>query len=555
MKKIISVFLAVLLTVCCLPLSSLAATIAVDQAYLDAAEGGAAVLGHVGENDDITEYRITTAIEFNSNFTNITVDKGASLTVAAGLTVPVNCELSIKGEAVFAGNVTVNGTLSVEAGAKLTIGGNTVINEGGRFVIKNKNSSVGSVLLDYNSALDVYGTLEVNGTLSSLAVNDNTGNLVIKAYQNTETGEWKFGKVLNPQNIGGNSTKENYHYYAEVVFDSLPELQYKNTNSGTVSVWNFNKNAAFGHYVSSAQYACSYNGSSYSDLNSADTVWNNIWNDGKFSRGMNAAKRTVNLNQYLYFKCELKGLDGSKEDIDRYDSSLIPFEFNNVSVENVQGVNKMLVTSAGVVRCSQKPHTDAEYKDNTIRYKSDSSETTEEYFLKMLKIYIPNGTGYEVYGINGETSGDGETVLLKYGKEFIFKVDIKKDYSNSLYEVYGINTYKWNDNRFSTPLAEVAMYPEVSSAESIKQNWTATDIDEYGMEQNIAVIRFCEGESGFWTKDSSGNYHIPAELMVRDCSIQVSGVAKNETLSFIAKILEMLRNVFNALKRFFHIEA
>lgn len=544
MKKIFSVILAALMLLCCLPAASVAAApVTVDEDYIyDNLSGSICTLAHNAEDGlNDTEYVLSGVFEIADY--QLTVAKGAKLTVNGSLTVKENSVFAVEGKAVFASgsSVIVEGSLRVNPDAELTVAGNATVEENGRMDIMSKQETTngtthtvnGVVLLDNGSELDVKGTLDVKGKLNSKVTDPSAkGDLVIKAYQDAVTGEWKFGKVLNSQNIGGNSSKQHYHYYAEVVFNALP--------SGFD--WSYNMPEANGHYVSSATYYSAYDGSPYAYLNS-DVSWQNIWASGLYNIGKTAQVVKLNLNQYVFFKFGLMGLDASGRTADRYDGTRIPFTFNDVSVKNTDGCNQLFVNGAGIIDCTwTKP-----WKAETVSYtmpENDTTHETEKYYLKNIKIYIPNGTGYEVYGKNGETSTDTETVLLKYGQEFMFKVNINEDYSKSVYDVYCVNAYQWSDDRFDASLEEKSDATDGIDPVILKDFWSS---------DTVTVIKFADGETGTCYKDSNGYYHISPELLTRDCSIAVNGVVKNETLSLVARILEMLRGFFRMIARFFNI--
>ena len=195
------------------------------------------------------------------------------------------------------------------------------------------------------------------------------------------------------------------------------------------------------------------------------------------------------LNQYVYIKADIKEpITG----IDKYDDALMNVYFNGVGIPYTQGSHHTLLTTSG-----------------DITY---SKWVKDDDFLNTFNIYLPTGEGYTVYGREGEQSADGETVKLKYGQSFSFKVEIDPEYDMSAYEVYIYNGYGWTDLDTSTLLKDIA--PAVP--------------DEYGY------------------------YHIGKETGIQgEYTIYVVGVMKNETLLMVGDILDMIRNIFEMITAFF----
>lgn len=197
-------------------------------------------------------------------------------------------------------------------------------------------------------------------------------------------------------------------------------------------------------------------------------------------------KAEVPINQYLYIKAEIVEPDPT---YDKFDDSLMNVYLNGVGVPYAQGTHHTLVTTSADV--------------------SYSSWINDEQFLNTFNIYLPTGEGYTVYGREGEQSADGETVKLKYGQHFSFKVEIDPEYDMSSYEVYVYNGYGWTNLDTSTLLKDIA--PAVP--------------DEYGY------------------------YHI--NEIKGEHTIYVVGVVKNETLLMVGDILDMVRNIFEMITEFF----
>lgn len=192
------------------------------------------------------------------------------------------------------------------------------------------------------------------------------------------------------------------------------------------------------------------------------------------------------LNQYIYIKADIVETDPP---FDKYDDALMNVYFNGVGVPFTQGSHHTLLTTSGDISYS--------------KWVKDSD------FLNTFNIYLPTGEGYTVYGREGEQSADGETVKLKYGQSFSFKVEIDPEYDMSSYEVYIYNGYGWTDLDTSTLLKDIA----------------PAQVDEYGY------------------------YHI--DEVKGEHTIYVVGVIKNDTLLMVGDILDMIRNVFEMISAFF----
>lgn len=224
-------------------------------------------------------------------------------------------------------------------------------------------------------------------------------------------------------------------------------------------------------------YGSSENGNIYEDQQGT-VVFNNVSAAG--------GSIMAPLNQYIYIKADIVEPDLT---YDKFDDSLMNVYFNGVGVPFTQGSHHTLLTTSG-----------------DITY---SKWTNDNDFLNTFNIYLPTGEGYTVYGREGEQSADGETVKLKYGQSFSFKVEIDPEYDMSAYEVYIYNGYGWTDLDTSTLLKDIA----------------PAKTDEYGY------------------------YHI--DEVKGEHTIYVVGVVKNETLLMVGDILDMIRNVFEMISAFF----
>ena len=192
------------------------------------------------------------------------------------------------------------------------------------------------------------------------------------------------------------------------------------------------------------------------------------------------------LNQYVYIKAEIVEPENG---YDKFDDALMNVYFNGVGVPFTQGSHHTLLTTSGDI--------------------SYSSWISDDAFLKTYNIYLPTGEGYTVYGREGEQSADGETVKLKYGQSFSFRVEIDPEFDMSAYEVYIYNGYGWANLDTSTLLKDIA----------------PAQPDDYGY------------------------YHI--DKIQGEHTIYVVGVVKNETILMVGDILDMVRNVFEMIKGFF----
>ncbi len=362
-----------------------------------------------------------------------------------------------------------------------------------------------TLYIDQGATLEVYGTLNAEGSVISRG-----GKLLLKL--DTEKGT--YGKLVQSEDghVGGNDPT---NYRAEVVFSN------KNLDEYTV----------YEHHIGNVKYTCSKNGSSYADVLAYDPGDDSNANDDPdYSDATPYAALNYNvptevlINQYLTFKMDILDEKGSNK---KYDANKLVFKFNDVNVKNAQNVNQVYVTTAGVISFA------------------GSKSWNEDTFLRTFRIYIPSGTGYSVYGINGEVSAETETVRLKYGTDFTFRVDIDSEYSRSETEreIYLINTYQFVPSRYSATLAEMA---------GAGSDWN--DVSFYDTEGKYpCVLKFkdSDGSDGKLFIDENGFCHIPGEYINCECSIAVTGVAKNETITFAAKIVNMLRSIVDQIRDFF----
>ena len=225
-------------------------------------------------------------------------------------------------------------------------------------------------------------------------------------------------------------------------------------------------------------YATSTNGNAYEDQQNPLSY---------IDIPVTGAKAYIPLNQYIYIKAHIIEPD-EKNDV-KFDDALMNVYANGVGVSYTQGAHIMKVGNAA-----------------DITY---GNWTTDDDFLSTYKIYLPSNKGYTVYGRNGEHSEIGETVYLKYGQSFSFKVEVEPEYDMSQYEVYIYNGYGWTDLDTDTLLKDVA----------------PAKPDQYGYYN----IDFVKG----------------------DTTVYVIGIVKNETITLVADILSMIRSIFETIKAFF----
>ncbi len=224
-------------------------------------------------------------------------------------------------------------------------------------------------------------------------------------------------------------------------------------------------------------YGVSATGDPYSDLQ-----------EGFKFESVNDTGETVYvpLNQYIYVKAAIKEPEPA---YDKFDDSLMKVYVNNVPQNYGQGSYCFKVVSS-----------------SNLSY---SPWTSDYDFLSTFEVLLQSGEGYTVYGREGEQSAPGETVKLKYGQTFAFKVELDPEYDMSVYEVYIYNGYGWTNLDPSQDLADI---------EPAKP-------DEYG----------------YYTIENVKGPH----------TIYVAGVVANETLLMVGNILDMVKNVFEMISAFF----
>ena len=225
-------------------------------------------------------------------------------------------------------------------------------------------------------------------------------------------------------------------------------------------------------------YATSESGNAYEDLTPGFT-YAKVSEDG--------ADIPMPLNRYLYIKADIIK-DGDLVNV-KYDDGLMKVFLNRVEVPYAAESHRTMLVSAGDITYSRW--------------------TSDDAFLKTYRITLPKGTGYTVYGRDGEE----DTAYIKFGKPFTFRVEIDEDYQMSgttmevyIYNGYGIVNYDHNDPSQGTVLAS--------------------------------------------TPDASGFYTIPA--VKNDYTVYVSMLSiPDEKVTQIGGILQTVRSIFEMIINFF----
>ena len=288
-------------------------------------------------------------------------------------------------------------------------------------------------------------TVEEGGSL----LIDNQGGVTIYP-----TGElYVDGTISNSSNIDNRGTA-----MAKITFPSLYECNLQ----GYLQV----------------SYACSYSGSAYDDITGGTISYAPVSDDG--------ASVYVPLNQYLYI---IAHIIEPVADRDKFDDSKMMVKLNGVEIPYTQGNHHTFLGTAG-----------------TISY---SNWTNDDDFLNTYKIDLPNKEGYKVVGREGEMGATDQTVYLKYGKPFSFRVDIDPAYDKSPYQVYIVSGYGW------------------------------TNMDTSTILQDLEPAQ----------PDSNGYYNIPS--VESDYTIFVMGVIENATVEKVGGIFEQVKSIFEMIRKFF----
>ncbi len=225
-------------------------------------------------------------------------------------------------------------------------------------------------------------------------------------------------------------------------------------------------------------YGITESGNAYEDQQE-DFVWNKLETVG--------GTFYCPINQTVHVKAEIIE---DEPPFDKYDDSKMTVFVNGIAAPYGQGSVNFAVTSSV-----------------NISYRAWNKD---DDFLRTFNVHLPTGEGYAVYGREGEQSTIGETVKLKYGQSFAFRVELDPEYDMSAYEVYIYDGYGW-----------LSLDPSNQDLSGI----VPAKPDKYG----YYVIDSVKGE----------------------LQIQVKGVVKNETILLVGNILDMVKNIFDMIAGFF----
>ena len=225
-------------------------------------------------------------------------------------------------------------------------------------------------------------------------------------------------------------------------------------------------------------YASSYSGSAYDDITGGTISYIPVSDDGE--------SIYAPINQYLYIVAHIIE---PVADRDKFDDATMKVFLNGVEVPYKQDNHSTFLGTAGKI--------------------SYSSWINDDDFLNTYKIDLPNKEGYQVVGREGEMGATDQTVYLKYGKPFSFRVDIDPAYDKSPYQVYIVSGYGWTNMDTSTILKDL---------EPAKP-------------------------------DANGYYTIPS--VESDYTIFVMGVIENATVEKVGGIFEQVKSIFEMIRKFF----
>lgn len=288
-------------------------------------------------------------------------------------------------------------------------------------------------------------TVEEGGSL----LIDNQGGVTIYP-----TGElYVDGTISNSSNIDSRGTA-----VAKITFPDLYECNLQ----GRIKV----------------SYAFSYSGSAYDDITGGTISYTPVSDDGE--------SIYAPLNQYLYIVAHIIE---PVADRDKFEDEKMKVFLNGVEVPFKQNNHSTFLGTAGKI--------------------SYSSWTNDDDFLKTYRIDLPSKEGYQVVGREGEAGSTDETVYIKYGKPFSFRVNIDTAYDKSPYQVYIVSGYGW------------------------------TNMDTSTILQDLEPAQ----------PDSNGLYTIPS--VESDYTVFVMGVIKNETVEKVGGIFEQVKSIFEMIRKFF----
>ena len=378
--------------------------------------------------------------------------------------------------------------------------------------------TAGSTLYVYGY-LDVKGTLIVNGYVTAI----NSGEVTAKCW--AEGSTYQCGKIVNSKNVCGNETETAKRYFAEVYFPSVAGYNGFNDPSHKLRVRYLasRTGSEYDYLLSDLYYEKLQSMPGDNDPREPKWYFADVYSSADYNSSTGVLR--VPLNQYLYVTFDfLAGGVPTK----KYDGDRMAILFNRAAILSEQGVCTRYIDSAGVI----------DFLPKVLVGTPGAAYTTwkDSYFLRQERIYIPTGEGYSTFGVNGEISADDQTVRLNYGDEFLFRLTIDEKYSDSVYSVYLVQSYRWNERNHEDTLENLA--DEIY-------------IDDNGNPQHF-VWKFENYKDGAQQKvfiDSYGIYHI-AEVD-DEYTIVVTGVASNDAISLSANIMDTIRNILNAIKQFF----
>ncbi len=270
------------------------------------------------------------------------------------------------------------------------------------------------------------------------------------------------------------------HEGGELIVEGNIQNADKITNRGrAVAKINFPSLEASGlNGIVNVSYANSYSGSAYDDVNEGSLSYTPVNPEGE--------SIYMPLNQYMYI---IAHIIEPQDNRDKFDDALMKVRLNGVEIPYTQNNHHTLLTVAGDITYSQW--------------------TNDNDFLKTYKIDLPSKEGYTVYGREGEVSATDQTVYLKYGQPFSFRVELDEAYNKSPMEVYIVAGYGWTNMDTSTILKDL---------EPAKP-------------------------------DADGYYTIPS--VESDYTVFVLGVVANATVEKVGGIFEQVKSIFEMIRKFF----
>ena len=363
--------------------------------------------------------------------------------------------------------------------------------------------------------LDVKGVLIVKGSVTAIGA----GEVTAKCWKESGSTAYSRGTIRNPERICGDEDAQTHHYFAEVAMPALSKYPGFTDQSHRLRV----------RYLCSetgGEYDYVYSDVFYPELENPEVPEPKWYFTTVYANPNEDVILKARLNQYLFLYFDF--VDNQGKVLKKYDGNRMTAIFNGAATGSVQGVCTKWIDRPYAVELL--PTAVANGTGMTYNVWKDS------YFLRQERIYIPTGSGYAAYGVNGEISATDQTVRLNYGDEFKFRVAIDDKYSDSAYSVYLVQGYKWNERNHEGTLE--SLVDEIY-------------IDEDGNPQHF-VWKFEDYQDGAQQKayiDQYGIYHIAS--VEDEYTIMVTGVVSNETLSTIANIMDTIRNLLNAIKQFF----